>query len=317
MKKEYGGYFELENIYKKEYYNYLDFNCARNAFRFLIKKKNIKKVFLPRLNCCVIKNAAIAEKVEISFYDLNNDFTPKLESTDDFVYVVNLYGLLSSTLLKRLKKKFSNMIIDNTHSFYDKSLKDVDTIYNCRKYFGIPDGAYLSTSSNLSNESLDRESSKNFFSHLLGRFETKDASTYYSDFKEYDEYFNNSEVKRMSLISKNILGAIDYKLVKNKRIENFNYLDNKLHKYNKLKFDHEMTFMYPLLTKNGYKLKEYLISKKIYVPTLWPNVLEDYKENSFEYNFVNNIVLLPIDQRYSLDDMESISNIIEMWYEHE
>ena len=33
--------------------------------------------------------------------------------------------------------------------------------------------------------------------------------------------------------------------------------------------------MYPLLLKNGHRIKQVLIQQKIYVPTLWPNVLEE------------------------------------------
>lgn len=37
------------------------------------------------------------------------------------------------------------IILDNTQSFFQKPISGIDTIYSCRKYFGVPDGAYLST----------------------------------------------------------------------------------------------------------------------------------------------------------------------------
>ena len=59
-----------------------------------------------------------------------------------------------------------------------------------------------------------------------------------------------------------------------------------------------------MLEKLYSLIKKQLISKKIYVPTLWPNVLDECPKESFEYYLADNLVLLPIDQRYSLDDME-------------
>ena len=43
--------------------------------------------------------------------------------------------------------------------------------------------------------------------------------------------------------------------------------------------------MYPLLQKNGHRIKQELIQQKIYVPTLWPNVLEETTPDTWEYFF--------------------------------
>ena len=44
----------------------------------------------------------------------------------------------------------------------------------------------------------------------------------------------------------------------------------------------------------------------IYIPILWPNVLENISDNQIEYQYVLNILPLPCDQRYDLEDMISI-----------
>ena len=56
------------------------------------------------------------------------------------------------------------------------------------------------------------------------------------------------------------------------------------------------------------KLK--LIEEKIYVPTLWPGVLDFNNLTQFERNLVDNLVLLPIDQRYDIEDMEYIVKVV-------
>ncbi len=69
--------------------------------------------------------------------------------------------------------------------------------------------------------------------------------------------------------------------------------------------------IYPFLVLNGSKLKRELIANKIYVATYWPNVLNWAEKDSFEYNITNNLLALPIDQRYSEDDMYRIIEIIK------
>ena len=55
---------------------------------------------------------------------------------------------------------------------------------------------------------------------------------------------------------------------------------------------------------------EKLINNKIYVATYWPNVLEQCNQGDIEFKFANNLLPLPIDQRYSIDDMNKIISII-------
>lgn len=42
-------------------------------------------------------------------------------------------------------EKYSNLIVDNVQAFYTPPIKGLDTIYTCRKFFGVPDEAYLYT----------------------------------------------------------------------------------------------------------------------------------------------------------------------------
>jgi hypothetical protein len=69
-------------------------------------------------------------------------------------------------------------------------------------------------------------------------------------------------------------------------------------------------FFYPLLVENGNFIKKKLIENKIYIPTLWPNVFDDTAKDSIEYYYVNNIVFLPLDQRYDITDMKYMMNIL-------
>ncbi len=67
--------------------------------------------------------------------------------------------------------------------------------------------------------------------------------------------------------------------------------------------------VYPYLA--SYKgLREKLIENKFFVARYWPNVLEWCQPNDWEYQLAENLVCLPIDQRYDDRDMQSILDLV-------
>jgi hypothetical protein len=54
-----------------------------------------------------------------------------------------------------------------------------------------------------------------------------------------------------------------------------------------------------------------LIKEKIFVATYWPNVFDWTLPDSMEYYLAKNIVPLPIDQRYNLDDMQYMVTVLK------
>ena len=312
--KEIGGYLELEENRGKEYYDYLTFNSSRNSLQFIVRKRNIKKIYLPYYLCLVIKETLEKENVEIIYYHINEEFKPIIDNYDEdiYIYIVNYFGLLTKQDISELNKKYKKMILDNTHAFFMEGFGNIDIIYNCRKYFGVPDGSYLYTS--LEKDELYNEaSSMNRIEHLFGRYETN-ASKYYEAFVKEDLTFGGRDIELMSKITHNMLKGIDYNFIKDRRLTNFKYLHENLIKINELQINSkdEDTFSYPLLIKNGNELRKKLIENKVYISKLWPG-LDIFPLNEFEENIFNNLILLPIDQRYIKEDMEYMCGIIKEW----
>ena len=69
--------------------------------------------------------------------------------------------------------------------------------------------------------------------------------------------------------------------------------------------------MYPYYVKDGVFLRKKLQDEKIYIPVLWPNVKEDLCATDTEYQLSDNILPIPCDQRYTVDDMNYIIKIIK------
>jgi hypothetical protein len=74
----------------------------------------------------------------------------------------------------------------------------------------------------------------------------------------------------------------------------------------------EGAFAYPFYLEKGVEIRKELAAKKIYIPTLWPNVLEDTPESSLEYDYAANILPLPCDQRYGIKDMKYMINCLKV-----
>lgn len=304
--KEIGGYIELDTYTGPMLYeDGIKLNCGRNALAYIIKAKNINKINVPKFMCDSNDKVLIENGVEVIYYNIGLDFKPQIKDYDGWLYVVNFYGQLTNEYILTLGK---NVIVDNAQAYFQRPVKGVDTLYTCRKFFGVPDGAILYTDKlieiNLMDESYNR---MNF---LLGRFE-RTASEFYKDYVDNNHFFKDEPIKIMSKLTENLLHGLDYDVIKKKRTENFSYLNSKLASINKLTLKiPEGAFMYPLYIDNGFEIRKKLQDKKIFIPTLWPAVFNLCSENDLEYDMAKNILPIPVDQRYGIDEMNIIINSI-------
>lgn len=314
---EIGGYFGFEDLHHKEYYpDLLAFNTARNALCYAIKAYNINKIFIPYYLCNCIEDAMLKNDIIFEKYHIGKDFEPIITNKlgeNEWMLVVNYYGQLSPKRIEALKNKYINVVLDNTHAFFQSPIEGIPTLYSCRKFFGVADGAYLATERTI-NEEFETDVSKDRMKHLLGRYEGT-ASEYYADFKKNDAELANEPIKAMSRLTKNILGAIDYESVIKKRNLNFQFLHERLGDKNMLKLSvPHGPFAYPFYSENAVEIRKILAEKKIYIPVLWPNVVEEEGPNELEKRYAQNILPIPCDQRY--DFSGSNSNEAEIIFDH-
>lgn len=316
--QEIGGYIEFEKNTGDLYHNdAIALNCGRSCLAYLIKSRKITKIKLPKFVCGSVINLCIRENVKISYYNINLDFLPvDVElAEDEWLYVVNYYGQLEVSDIILIKQKFGRIILDNAQSYYQMPINNIDTLYTCRKYFGVPDGAFLYTDSYI--EVQNRDLSYDRMNFLMGRFE-KSASDFYSEYVANNKLFDSEPIKMMSLLTENILRGLDYEKIKNIRTQNFSYLHNRLGKLNKLNLKvPEGAFMYPLYLKNGASIRVKLQKELIYIPTLWPSVYKLSRDCELEYDLAENILPLPVDQRYDEATMKYVSDRIMEIIENE
>lgn len=306
--KEIGGYLGLEvNERFDNIGQCIALNSGRNALRYIIKAYQIKEIWLPYYTCPVVRESIELEKCQAKLYHINKNFMP-LESfkQDDFILYTNYFGICAKNV-KNLAKIYKNLIIDNAQAFYMPSY-GIASFNSIRKFFGVPDGALLSSDKILDDE-LGQDTSYQRCAHLLKRLDVN-APFGYDDFKDNDKNLSTQSIKTMPNLTRILFNSINLHQARTKRLENFAYLQEHLNPTNKLNIaldDEDVPMVYPYLIDNGAKVKVNLIKNNIFVATYW----NAQNLNNFEANFQNNIIPLPIDQRYSLKDMNQIIKHIQ------
>lgn len=309
---EIGGYIEFPEFLGTILHgDAIALNSARNCLVYLIEAKGIKKIVIPKFLCQSVEDICKKKHLSIRYYAIGLDFRPhnlKIQD-DEWLYLVNYYGQIDNKELQSISKQFPNIIVDNVQAYFQSPIKNVDTIYTCRKFFGVSDGAFLCSNASLSRK-LEQDKSAARMLHLLGRYEDS-GDKYYTFYKQNEKKIETLPLREMSAITKNLLRSIDYKRIKYVREENYSYLNEKFSSINKLKLRvPEGPFAYPLYIENGDQIRKKLIEQSIYIPMLWENVLNICDELDVEYRLARDILPLPCDQRYNLSHMQWITNMI-------
>jgi len=311
--RELGGYIEFEHYHGAMLHEEgVALNCGRNGLAYLIEAKGIRRMALPYFNCDTVAAVCRRMGVTIRYYHSGADFLPEdvVLEPGEWLYLVNYYGQIGNQQIARLQAHYGRLIVDNAQAYFAESVDGVPTIYTCRKFFGVADGAFVMTDARLGHE-LPRDESYQRMGFLLGRFE-RTASEFYKDYVANNTFFDNEPVKRMSKLTTNLLRGLDYDAIRRRREENFAYLGQRFHKQNELSLVCSPgPFMYPLLLRGGRELRKQLQAQKIYIPTLWPDVFDICQPEDREYDWAANILPLPVDQRYDVEDMAELADAVE------
>lgn len=309
MLNEIGGYIELDEYRLPMLHEgSIALNCGRNCLAYLLRTKNIKRIALPYFLCSSVKNLCKREGVDVSYYHTDEHFLPKNITLheNEWMYLVNYYGQLENETIQEYVLTYKNVIVDQAQAYFQEPLPGVDILYTCRKFFGVPDGGFLYSDVTWDVE-LPLDESFQRMTYLLGRYE-RSANEFYAEYSANNHLFAVEPVKQMSKLTKNLLHGVDYAYVKQRRSENFACLDQILARRNGLEIKPTVgAYMYPFYVENGSEIRKKLQAEKIYIPTLWPNVLEDCQRNDLEYRMAKNILPLPVDQRYGVDDMRYLA----------
>jgi len=309
-----GGYFSLELPLREEYHKgALRLNTGRNCLEYILRSREYKKVYIPYYTCEVILEPFKKTGTEYEYYHINSELELLSDISvgkDEALLYTNYYGLKQRYVEYLVERYGNQLIVDNTQAFYAKPFEGIDTFYTCRKFFGVPDGAYLYCDKVL-DEYIKQDYSYDRMTHLMKRIDLS-AGEGYKDFRKADDGLDNQPILRMSKLTERLMQSIDYDDVAKKRRANFMQLHNALCDSNRLNLpldNDSVSMVYPyMVSQEG--LREKLIENKIFVARYWPNVLDWKEKGSIEYQLTEQMLPLPIDQRYGEEEMNRIIKLV-------
>jgi hypothetical protein len=310
---------------------------GRSAFYLILndlKSKGIKHVHLPSFICDTLLQAVAYSGLSYSFYPINAlDLSAYPDPpTNSGVLLIHYFGHLNKSTEKirdQIDKDF--LIEDATHTFLNtnffQNINDRVIFFSVRKYCASPLGAWSSINSKL--ESASREINEIEQKSLLARqakwsylnskdkIDQKKENYYLKLFLEVEEFFN-SKIHPFKIpdSANKILSGINWKEIIKKRKKNWIVIHSLLGElcnpiYDKLD-DDSVPLGYVINLKNRDYIKKKLAEKRIFAPIHWPlpsEVNEKYFPDSKKLS--QSILTLPIDHRYSSNDMNYIANTIK------
>ena len=307
-----GGYFELETTPKENYLHdgLLALNTARNSFEYILLARGYIHVYIPYFTCNVMLEPIKKLGLSYSFYDVDDYLEPvfdygKIQGDEAFL-ITNYFGIKGS-FIRNIAGKIPNLIVDNAQAFFEQPLPRIDTIYSPRKFVGIADGGYVSTTATAETH-LETDHSYTRMNHLLKRCDLG-AEAGYPDFQVNDAALQHQAIKMMSPLTRKILASLDYAYIAEMRRKNFEFLHQHLGESNLLRLQYNNTavpMVYPYRTRNAQAIREKLLQNRIFCATYWPNVKVWCSGNENSYHLTNEIVAIPLDQRYGIDEMKLI-----------
>lgn len=327
MKKEYGGYLPLELCQRQERFRLPEgdirsYNCGRTAIyeAALAMKSQVHKIYVPYYICHTVVHAITQAGIEVARYSLNEKLEPTAEIVADNncegVLIVDYFGL-KDNFLRKISNKYAHVILDCTQAFFFEPVirEGINNIYSCRKFVGVPEGGYL-VEKNTYARQLEPGSSWTQYGFLCKAHELGTNSAYQDSLENERQLGERKE--GMSHLTQKVLQGVDYDLIARKRKENFKRMQELLGDINRLAIVEcyqGVPQCYPFWAPKamGQELKEALLKEHIYIPTLWKECREICEEGSLEVEWTNDLLCIPIDQRYSLEDMEFLAVLIKKY----
>lgn len=296
---------------------------------YLSNHLDITHVALPAYTCPDFIRVFTKHQLSVSFYEVDIDLRPKPETVNaaaDMLVLTNLFGVkrFSESEILSLWPSGKKIMFDNAHDLFAPSYQYGPTIYSARKFICVPDGAWiivdglelcLQTFSDADQVKANLESLARS-SFLLER-EALGPDGGYEGFRRNEEILSELRIQPMSQLSREILARIDINAERTVRQTNYNFIAANLGNLNQLSIPKAVDgtlapLYYPLMVNEGCRIRQRLIDRHFYVPTLWDGLDEFHSIKTALY-LASNLVPIPIHQGMSTSNLDSMCSTIRHW----
>ena len=274
-------------------------DSGRSSLRLLLRSGKFRsmKFLIPNFFCSVIEEVLIEEKVNYSFYDINEDLSINNETINavnyDVLYVINYFGKISDLSSIDLSNKI--LVEDNVFLYNFENYQNSENWYafnSYRKFSPLTDGSLIKTNlrinpSEINNiqapfSSIKRDACKKKYAFIS---ENKSSEIEFLQlFNSGEKEINNqNDIYCISPQSLNLIFKGDFnnqEILKSRFVE----LQDLTQKESELP-SYFFFFSFVLRNKKGFL--EFMKRNNIFLPNFWP-------ETTQKNDLYNNLVVIPL-----------------------
>ena len=302
-----------------------------------------KRVLLPIFTCHTVVEPFIKNGYEVYPFYIDEHLRVMEKSLCQLIEKVqpsvllfhNYFGFETCNLSQRfwggIRENGIIVIEDCTQSLYSGFRCEYANFYiaSIRKWCGVPDGGFAVRRKGVfTHKPIDydkplekKKVEASLLKHDYIINDKGDKNSFLSAFKEAEMILNEQQqVYSISPISLRVQEALDISSLKKRRRKNYAQLFDAITRSKdglraalpEIKEDDQVVPLYfPIYCLNRKATQKLLASHDIYAPILWPcpQEFEQEKDNTAEYIY-DNLLCIPIDQRYNSEDMERILEVL-------
>lgn len=334
------GYFETFN----QYGHCTWLRSGREALHLVAlteKPEGENPIILVPAYCChSMVDPFVNAGWKIYYYPLNQDLTVYIACFKNLlvalrpkaVLTMNFFGSsLTNDAVSCVRENTDDCIIIEDFSHCSFSLKTIVNpqvdyyVSSIRKSLGVCDGAVIVSNHLVNKEHIKREetdfSRERYRNQILkGQYAySKDIGQkglFYTGLKQQElELDHFSAVYEISSNGMTILQGINGESIKYARQRNMEHmlkeLDGKIKSIPGIERCLEgAPFSMPILVEHRDQVQQQLSQKGVYAPVLWPICDDARRVCPFSARMADEMLSIPIDQRYNYDDIEEIAKIV-------
>lgn len=325
--------------------DYAWLSTGRSAIRLAIEtiesrnSKVRKTVCLPGFTCDTVYEPFMQSGYEIVSlpcdrhlrFDKDTFFNIIDKTNPGIILLHKYFGFDSLELdegdISKLHEKGIIIIEDCTQSLYS-DIPRIDADYyiaSIRKWCGVPDGAFCvckegsliekPIDSDVELEKLKTEASISKYEYIVNGM--GDKQTFLNQYRVAEALLDSRlEFFKISPLSAKIQSKLDIESLKSKRRSNYESLLKGLKGIVGItpifgELAREVPLYFPVLCEDRNRIQRTLAESNIFAPIVWPKQ-DDCPPINEEMQYIyDHILCIPIDQRYSNDDMNRINEILK------
>lgn len=340
--KRIGGFFEMALPGQPVQHNVLaswdiletsicGFSNARSALAALIGYIKPDRIFLPAYVCQSVADGCSKESADIVYYGLDpqlepdTDFLAMTVRDGDVVLGVNYFGRAPGREFQEFVRAHPRI------TFIEDCAQALDTgqgpwgdwrLFSPRKLMGVADGGYITAVGSEAQPFLSPSDDGNphvldlWAAALLRLEDTQiDFNSAWHQANQQREKAEQVRSLRISRLSHELLLRLDASEIATRRRENYLVLHQSLSSMAFLA-DPKPTYVpfgFPIRLSSDRRdvLFRELIANGIFPGIHWPDLPSPKDAFPLEHRLAKEILTLPCDQRYGVDDMATIASLVE------